>query len=64
MEIIQITDNEYPKRLLQIKNPPEKLYVEGNIDLLNNNSIAIVGSRKCTDYGIKYTKKLKKMKKF
>lgn len=60
MKIIQITDNEYPKRLLEIKNPPEKLYVKGNIDLLNNNSIAIVGSRKCTDYGIKYTKKFAK----
>ena len=35
MKTIQITDNEYPKRLLEIKNPPEKLYVKGNIDLLN-----------------------------
>ena len=39
MKIIQITDNEYPKRLLEIKNPPEKLYVKGNIDLLNNNKV-------------------------
>ena len=32
MKTIQITDNEYPKRLLEIKNPPEKLYVKGNIN--------------------------------
>ena len=60
MQIIKITDKEYPKRLLDIKNPPKKLYVEGNIELLNNKSIAIVGARKCTEYGIKYTKKFAK----
>lgn len=57
MITIKITDNRYPKRLLDIKNPPEQLYVEGNTELLNNNSLAIVGSRKCTSYGIKYAKK-------
>lgn len=56
MTIIKITDNIYPKRLLDIKNPPKQLYVEGNTELLNNNSLAIVGSRKCTSYGIKYAK--------
>ena len=60
MQIIKITDNEYPKRLLDIKNPPKKLYAEGNIELLNNKSISIVGARKCTEYGIKYTKKFAK----
>ena len=52
MKIIKITDSKYPKRLLDIKNPPKQLYVEGNDKLLNNHSIAIVGSRKCTSYGI------------
>lgn len=56
MTIIKITDNRYPKRLLDIKNPPKQLYVEGNAELLNNKSLAIVGSRKCTSYGIKYAK--------
>ncbi len=56
MKIIKITDSKYPKRLLDIKNPPKQLYVEGNDKLLNNHSIAIVGSRKCTSYGIKYAK--------
>ncbi len=53
IKIIEITDKEYPKKLLQIKNPPKKLYVEGNSKLLNKKSIAIVGSRKCTEYGWK-----------
>ncbi len=56
MTIIKISDNRYPERLLDIKNPPKQLYVEGNIELLNNKSLAIVGSRKCTSYGIKYAK--------
>lgn len=56
MKIIKITDSKYPKRLLEIKNPPKQLYVKGNDELLNNDSLAIVGSRKCTSYGIKYTK--------
>lgn len=60
MKVIKITDKEYPKRLLNIKKPPEQLYVEGNEKLLNNNSLAIVGSRDCTEYGIKYTKKFTK----
>lgn len=58
MKIIKITDSKYPKRLLEIKNPPKQLYVKGNDELLNNDSLAIVGSRKCTSYGIKYAKNL------
>lgn len=54
MEIIEKQDELYPKRLLKIKNPPEKLYVEGDASLINKNSIAIVGTRKCTKYGEKY----------
>lgn len=56
MNILKITDTKYPKRLLDIKNPPKQLYVKGNVELLNNDSLAIVGSRKCTSYGIKYAK--------
>ena len=60
MKIIEITDKNYPKRLLDIKNPPPKLYVKGNEKLLNNISLAIVGSRKATEYGIKYAQKFAK----
>lgn len=60
MKVINIHDEEYPRNLLKIKNPPQKLYVEGNEKLLNNKSIAIVGSRNCSEYGIKYTKEFAK----
>ena len=54
MEIIEIDmeDEEYPQRLLKIKNFPTKIYAKRNIELLNAKSIVgIVGTRKCTDYG-------------
>lgn len=57
MEIIIQRDEYYPKRLLQIKNPPEKLYVEGNKKILNQDAIAIVGTRNYTKYGEKYASK-------
>ena len=44
-------DKQYPKRLLDIKNPPEVLYVLGNVDILNSKSVAIIGSRDCTNEG-------------
>ena len=48
---IKIEDNNYPKQLTKIDNPPKQLYLEGNIKLLNIPGIAIIGSRTCTSYG-------------
>ena len=50
---LEISSEKYPKKLLNLKNPPKILYCIGNIDLLYKPSIAIVGSRKVSDYGIK-----------
>ena len=60
IKIIKSTDENYPKRLLEIKNYPKQLYVVGNDKLLNKNSFAIVGSRDCTPYGAKYAKEFAK----
>ena len=51
---ILLEDKEYPEKLRQISNPPTKLYVIGNVELLKNPSIAIVGSRDASEYGKKY----------
>ncbi len=48
---LDIFDKEYPYLLREIDNPPLVLYVTGNKNILNNASIAIVGSRKSTAYG-------------
>ena len=57
MKIIDRKSENFPSSLLQIQNPPKQIYVEGDISLLQKNSIAIVGTRKCTDYGKKYAQK-------
>ena len=48
---INITDEIYPTKLKEIKNPPKKLFLRGDLKLFESNSIAIVGSRECTSYG-------------
>jgi len=57
IETIRINDENFPKKLKAIKKPPEKLYAIGNLDLLNANCITVVGSRKCSEYGVKMTEK-------
>ena len=55
MEIkeIYINSGDYPERLRNIYDPPKKLYVLGNFKILKEKAIAIVGSRKATEYGKK-----------
>ena len=53
MNIIEINqkDELFPEALRIIQNPPKKIYCIGNIKLLKNRKISVVGSRKCTAYG-------------
>jgi len=48
---IDIDSVEYPARLREIHDPPEQLYCTGNIALLNERSVGVVGARKNTVYG-------------
>ena len=57
MTVIELKNKLYPKILKNIKKAPKKLYINGNLDILNSNCIAIVGSRKNTKYGEKWCKK-------
>lgn len=52
IQIIQLGSKKYPFCLSVIENPPLVLYVKGKMpDFDNFPSVAIVGSRKITDYG-------------
>lgn len=51
---LDIGNEYYPDRLRKIENPPKSIYVIGNIEILNNVGIAIIGSRKNTQYGEKW----------
>ena len=46
MKILSKEDINYPSKLLSLTKPPEILFYEGDISLLNTFSIAVVGSRK------------------
>ncbi len=50
----------YPERLRYIKNPPSRLYVDGNPEILDEVGIAVIGSRTNTQYGEKMCKKFVK----
>lgn len=62
IKVIKIGDKGYPESLLELKDPPKQLYVLGDETLLNKKSIAIIGSRDCTEYGyrqaIRFAKEL------
>ena len=57
MKILAINDHIYPDRLRNIPDAPSKLYVEGNLNLLNSTSIAIIGSRNASENGKTLAKK-------
>jgi DNA processing protein len=50
--IVTLADHDYPQALLNIPDPPPLLYAKGNRALLNQSSLAIVGSRNATAQGI------------
>lgn len=47
------TNTRYPRFLKNLDDRPKTIYALGNIENLNNKSIAIIGSRECTSYGKK-----------
>lgn len=51
IQTITICDPKYPQLLNDTVNPPFCLYCKGNVDLLTSNCIAVVGTRKISDYG-------------
>ncbi len=51
-EIVTLVDPRYPEALRQIFDPPLVLYALGNVELLSTLSLAVVGARKPTPYGL------------
>lgn len=50
--VITLADDDYPKQLFEITDPPPLLYVRGDGGLLSATSLAIVGSRSATPQGL------------
>jgi DNA processing protein len=56
--LLSWTEPEYPQTLLQIYDPPVLLYVRGDLQVLNQPSISIVGTRRPTLYGTQMAERL------
>jgi DNA processing protein len=52
------TDPEYPAMLREIYDPPTLLYVRGNVEVLSQPAISVVGTRKPTLYGTQMAERL------
>ncbi|MBN1325817.1 DNA-processing protein DprA [Candidatus Falkowbacteria bacterium] len=61
INVITIKDEKYPKLLKEIFSPPALLYVKGNLENLNQQfNLAVVGTRKASNYGQQITTELVK----
>lgn len=58
--VLPIQDPRYPQRLKEIFDPPILLYAIGQTELLQEPSIAVVGTRRPTPYGKAAAEKLTK----
>lgn len=54
---INLKDKDYPSLLREIYDPPKQLYVAGNLLVKEKLPIAVVGTRKMSDYGRETTEK-------
>jgi len=51
VEIVTLDDSLYPQQLKQIYDPPLVLYVRGQVEVISQPGIALVGTRHPTPYG-------------
>jgi DNA processing protein len=59
IKIVNYFDENYPSRLRSISDPPQILYYKGDIDFLSKNlTIAVVGTREPTEYGMRAAESL------
>ncbi len=56
--LVNWSEPEYPQSLLQIYDPPVLLYVRGDLAVLNQHAIGIVGTRRPTYYGNQMAERL------
>ena len=57
--MITLQDSAYPDRLRNIYDPPLVLYVKGNLPYIDDEPVVgVVGTRKCTPYGITTAEKV------
>ncbi|NQT95526.1 MAG: DNA-protecting protein DprA [Candidatus Omnitrophica bacterium] len=58
VKVVTIFDKDYPEDLKNTYDPPIVLYTKGELKNPGALSIAIVGSRRCTQYGLKAAQRI------
>lgn len=56
--VLEPTHPSYPGRLRHLPDPPARVYVRGNVEVLGAPCVTIVGSRRSTPYGRKVAQAL------
>ena len=60
ISLITLFDEDFPTKLYVSSEPVLYLYYKGNINLLNEKTVTIIGTRKPDDYSIQMAKKVTK----
>ena len=58
IDILSLHDERYPAQLHSIPDPPPILYAKGSLSPADAFSIAVIGTRRCTQYGERQTERL------
>ena len=58
IKVVSFLDTLFPNMLRSIKDAPVLLFYKGNIECANRRSVAIIGTRTPTEYGIKIARQL------
>lgn len=53
-----LTETRYPERLRELSDPPAILYYDGDVSLLGAPSLAVVGARMCSRYGLQVARRI------
>jgi DNA processing protein len=56
--ISHVYSEGYPEQLLNIYDPPAVLFKKGKLELAGSKVVAIVGARRCSDYGLRMAEDL------
>jgi DNA processing protein len=57
-QVLTQDDEQYPRLLREIHDPPTVLYVWGKVQARDQHAIGVVGSRRTTHYGLECAKRL------
>lgn len=58
VSIVTFNSPDYPEPLKNIYDPPPYLYVKGRMALQERTGVAVVGSRKASEYGLRVTDRI------